>query len=272
MSSVQQVVGGRQRKLAHSLRMLLCLLPTALCLLSSTGCGPTKAQRQAERAVTLYFSGDTQQAAELLRPLAQQTNEDFVLNNVRLGSVAMVNYDLDEAEGAFLRAYEVINSVDVNKGGRSLGAVLVSENIKVWKGEPFERAMANFYLGLVYYMRQDYGNARGAFENALFKLRDYTEAKDKKANYDEQESNFALAMVMLAKSWQHLGRDDLANANFDRVRQLRPELAALGDYGRNERSNLLLEVDFGQGPEKVTNDDGAIVGFSPAPRQVGPIP
>ena len=71
------------------------------------------------------------------------------------------------------------------------------EKIKVWKGEPFERAMANFYLGLIYYMRHDYNNARGAFENALFKLRDYGEGKDKKDEYRRVESNFALACVML---------------------------------------------------------------------------
>ena len=69
----------------------------------------------------------------------------------------------------------MINSVGVNDGGRTLGAVLVDEKIHIWKGEPFERAMANFYLGLIYYMRGDYDNARGAFENALFKLRDYGE-------------------------------------------------------------------------------------------------
>ena len=94
-----------------------------------------------------------------------------------------------DAEAGFYRAYEVINSMGVNAGGRSLGAVLVDEKIKVWKGEPFERAMANYYLGLVYYMRHEYDNARGAFENALFKLRDFSGDDDKKGR--EVESDFA---------------------------------------------------------------------------------
>src|SRR6185436_12119761 len=98
------------------------------------------------------------------------------------GSAALADYNLREAEAAFLRAYEVINSVGVNNGGRTLGAVLVDEKIKVWRGEPFDRAMLNFYLGLVYYMQHDYDNARGAFENALFKLRDYGETKDASPN------------------------------------------------------------------------------------------
>src|SRR5581483_7047441 len=113
----------------------------------------------------------------------------------------------------------VINSVGVNEGGRSIGAVLVDEKIKIWKGEPYERAMANFYLGLVYYMEHDYENARGAFENALFKLRDYAgdPKKASKDDYRDVESNFAVAAVMLGKCWQKLDREDLARANFQRA-------------------------------------------------------
>src|SRR5262249_4751469 len=143
---------------------------------------------------------------------------------------------------------------------------------KIWKGEPFERAMANFYLGLIYYIHQDYNNARGAFENALFKLRDYADKKDVKNEYSEQESDFAIGLVMLGKTWQKLGRDDLAKANFDRVRQLRPDLTALCDERRNTQSNLLLVVEAGYGPRKIRDADGSLVGFAPTPQQAGPIP
>src|SRR6185437_12430778 len=140
------------------------------------------------------------------------------------GSAALAAYDLKTAEEAFVRSYEVINSVGVNDGGRSLGAALVSENIKVWKGEPFERAMVNFYLGVIYYMHHDYANARGAFENALFKLRDYGEG-DQKDKYQTVESNFVLGYLMLARCYQQLGKPDQAQKNFDRVTTLRPDLA-----------------------------------------------
>ena len=245
----------------------------AACLLFVTvGC-TSKAQRAGEEAVQAYFSGDPAKAVQQLKPLAQKTDENFVLNNARLGSAALIQYDLDQAENAFLRAYEVLNSFGVNSGGRSLGAVLVDEKIRVWRGEPFERAMLNFYLGLVYYMRHDYGNARGAFENALFKLRDYADNADrKKDDYSEVESNFALGAIMLGKCWQRLGRDDLARAAFERVTKMRSSLAPLADYDRNQNSNLLLVVDFGYGPKKVTDFDGAISGFAPKPQEEGMIP
>jgi tetratricopeptide (TPR) repeat protein len=241
-------------------------------ILLAIACGCANADHQAaQKALASYYSGNYKEATNLLEPLAKKTNEDFVLNNVRLGSVALTAYDLDEAENAFLRAYEVINSTGVNNGGRTLGAVLVDEKVKVWKGEPFERAMANFYLGVIYYMRQDYNNARGAFENALFKLRDYADPKNTK-DYQEVESNFVPALVMLAKSYQRIGREDLARANFEKVQKVRPDLVGLIDYDRNLASNLLLVVDFGAAPSKVTDFDGSIVGFAPTPTEAGPLP
>jgi tetratricopeptide (TPR) repeat protein len=250
--------------------MLTLRLILPMCLLAPL-CGCVVDQ-SVNQAVADYVVGDYPDARGLLQPLATKTDENFVLNNCRLGSCDLASYQLNDAQNDFLRAYEVINSVGVNNGGRSLGAVLVDEKIKIWKGEPFERAMANYYLGLTYYTQGDYANARAAFENALFKLRDYGEEDSKGDKYDEVESNFVLGFLMLAKSYQRLDRPDDARKYFTRAAQLRPDLAALADYDLNEKSNVLLVVDFGYGPYKATNADGAIVGFRPTPYEAGPVP
>jgi tetratricopeptide (TPR) repeat protein len=244
--------------------------PLILIIIAAPGC-QSAAERGADIAVADYFSGNYEAARTLLEPLARQTNENFVLNNARLGSTTLVQYRLNEAQDAFLRAYEVINSVGVNNGGRSLGAALIDEKIKVWKGEPFERAMINFYLGMIYYTQHDYANARAAFENALFKLRDYGEGDNKEDKFAEVDSNFTLGYLMLGKCWQRLGEPEKARQMFDRVTKLRPDLAALANADYNEKSNLLLLVDWGHGPAKITNYDGAIVGFGPRPAEAGPL-
>jgi tetratricopeptide (TPR) repeat protein len=259
------VAGTLRRGVGH-----LGFAMLALALVS--GCAAS--DHEGRRAVLQYIQGDYHAATNTLRPLAKVTNENFVLNNVRLGSAALARHDLDEAETAFLAAYEVLNSVGTNDGGRTAGAILVDEKLRIWRGEPYERAMANFYLGLIYYTRGDYANARGAFENSLFKLRDYGQGKDAPSEdaYQQVETNFALGYVMLAKSWQRLNEPQKAEADFARARQLRPDLAVIADAQRNARSNVLLVVDFGYGPRKVTDFDGAIVGFGPTPAEAGPVP
>jgi tetratricopeptide (TPR) repeat protein len=247
----------------------ICVLVISGALMS--GCNKN-AEKAGRRAVEAYYQGDFGRARQRLEPLAQKTDENFALNNLRLGSTALVQYDLPEAERAFLNAYEVLNSFGVNDGGRTLGAVLVDEKLKIWRGEPYERAMANFYLGLIYYMQRDYDNARGAFENAMFKLRDYADTRDRRNDYREVESNFAAAMVMLGRTWQRLGREDQAKLNFDRLLEHRPTLRSIASVDVHANSNLLLVIDFGWGPRKVTESDGSIVAFSPPMRYAGRIP
>src|SRR3989440_10287288 len=248
-------------------RLLAAMMLAALL----AGCAAEK-HPEAQRGVNDYFLGDYRSARDVLRPLAAKTDEDYVLNNVRLGSASLVDYDLGEAEAAFYRAYEVINSVNVNDAGRSSAAVFLAEKLKVWKGEPFERAMTNFYLGVIYYIQQDYSNARAAFENALFKLRDYGEGEAKGDEYRDVESNFSIAYIMLGKCWLKLGNEEKARDIFARVTQLRPELRALVESERMERSNVLLIVDYGHGPQKVLEGDNSVVAFGPHPMAVGPVP
>lgn len=243
-----------------------------LLLTGAIGCQDTKSLKQGASSVRDYFDGDFVRAMQKLQKLSQKTDENYVLNNLRLGSVALTSYDLNESENAFLRAWEVINAGGVNSGARSVAAVWIDEKLKIWKGEPYERALASFYLGLVYYIQRDYDNARAAFENALFKLRDYADPEKKSTDYTEQESTFVLAHVMLGRTYLRLGREDLARESFEQASRLQPRLSALANPSVHADSNVLLVVDFGYGPKKVTDYDGTIVGFAPTPASAGRLP
>lgn len=241
--------------------------------LSLTACQSTP--QHIKNAVNLYYIGDYTASATIMAPEAQKKDEDFVLNNCRYGSSALAAGQLDNAEQAFLAAYEVINGVNTNSGGRTLGATLVFEGIKVWKGEPFERAMAHYYLGVVYLIKNDYENARAAFRNSLFKLREY--AKDKKGapeqdQYQAFESNFALGYFGLGLCYLRTGQADLANQNFDIAAQLQPQLKDVIDQVKNPQANTLIFIDHGQGPKRAAkgwyNEESA---FGPTPAEAGPI-
>jgi len=256
--------------LSPSLRVWVFLF-SAFLAISSIACTPTGRNPEINRAIDDYFAGQYDPAARALQPYAVKTDENYVLNNARLGSVLLADYDLDGAESAFYKAYEVINSVGVNNAARSAAAITVAEQFKVWKGEPFERAMVNFDLGLIYYVQQDYNNARAAFENALFKLRDYGEGDAQEDKYREADSDFIVAYFMLGKCWLKLDRQDKAKDMFDRVAKLRPDLAGLLEDDRPATDNVLLAVEFGHGPRKVNLGDSSIAVFRPKPEEIGPI-
>ena len=77
---------------------------------------------------------------------------------------------------------------------------------------------------------------------------------------------------MLGKTFQQLGREDLARRTSTAPSSCAEICAALASYSWNESANLLLVVDFGYGPKKVTDFDGSIVGFGPKPNEEGRIP
>ncbi len=253
-------------------RVMLCLI--AMMALTLTACQTTS--QNVKNGVNLYAIGDYTAAATTLKPETEKKDEDFVLNNCRYGSAALAAGQLENAETAFLSAYEVINGVNTNSGGRTLGATMVFEGVKVWKGEPFERAMAHYYLGLLYLMKNDYENARAAFRNSLFKLREY--AKDKKGapeqdQYHQFESNFALGYFGLGYCYLRTGQADLANQNFGLAIKLQPGLKPVIDQLNDPKVNTLIFIDYGKGPVRAGkgwyNEESA---FGPTPAEAGPIP
>ena len=261
--------------------MVLPLITVFGCLV--VGCAESST---AQRAIAEYHAGRYTAAQQILDPLARQTDGDFVLNNVRLGSTMLAQGKLDEAEAAFERACEVINSAGINKGAREVAALTVSERAKIWKGEPFERAMASFYLGLICQKRGDYGNAKAAFENALFKLQDY----DKAGSATQcAESDFVIAHLMLGRCCQRLNDQAAARAWFSRASSIRPQVSTIADYDVQQRSNVLLIIDYGHGPQRdyvysgrattsvpgnttTTPYAGEFKGFAPRPADVGSVP
>ena len=100
---------GQVRVNLSSRSRILCLF--LLCALVFqfflAGCANSADTRKAGRAIESYYAGDYTTAMKDLAALAKKTDENFVLNNLRLGSIALTAYNLDEAEAAFYRAYEI---------------------------------------------------------------------------------------------------------------------------------------------------------------------
>ncbi len=241
---------------------------------SMTAC--SESQFRVRQAVELYYAGEYHQAASVMAPLITKPNSDFALNNCRYGSCALADGNLKHAEQAFLTAYRIMNSVNTNTGSRVLGAVVFYDGLKVWKGQPFERAMAFYYLGLIFLIKGEYENARASFQNSLFRLRKYSRPNSSlppAERFARADSNFTLGYFCLGLCNLKLGHPNLARASFQRAKSLNPSLASVITRMYQPQTNGIIFVDYGRGPiRRPAGMYGQQTVFTPTPWQAGPPP
>ncbi|MDI1236804.1 MAG: hypothetical protein PSV26_04885 [Polaromonas sp.] len=128
-----------------------------------------------------------------LRPLFQRLyiegERNATLNFQRIGMAALSLGNIDLAEKAFDAAVTRIEMIYAdNPEAQKAKSLWTAEKIKDYKGEPYERAMAHFYRGLVYAAKGDFQNAR-----ALFKQADY---QDTVAEAEQYAGDFGLMPFM----------------------------------------------------------------------------
>ncbi|MFG0329995.1 MAG: hypothetical protein ACF8PN_08870 [Phycisphaerales bacterium] len=235
----------------------------AVMLLLGFGCA-TESERARPFEARLVQLGDYDQARQRLRRFAvDEDSPEFILDNLRLAVAALHAGAFLEAEQALRRAYPYLVAGTVNAEDRQNAAVFKFEGELVWKGEPFEQAMAWYYQSLVQMMKGDWENARAAAKNMLFTLVDFAGADTvdqamRKAespewfdkNASEVESDLVLGWVMLgvAERWQYRPED--AEIAFNQVRELRPDLAPLVEVLERGDYNTLVFVEAEAGPFK----------------------
>jgi tetratricopeptide (TPR) repeat protein len=217
-----------------------------------------------------------------------------ILDRYRLGVVALAAGDVQEAERPLRETFELLASHGINRR-KQLAATIINEDQKIWKGEPFEQAMAFYYVGLVYAMMDSWDNTRAAAHNALYHLEDYDplsrridpDTLERRAHQLELgrtpppvsppqtgfvpvRTDFVLGYLVNAIANQQLGRDDEARDNFREAARLDGRLEPLIEAFRGGDYNTVMVVDFGLGPAKRgAGPDGAIVRFVPRTPSTG---
>ena len=108
---------------------------------------------------------------------------------------------------------------------------------KTFVGEPYERSMAYFYRGVIYWMDGEPDNARACFRSAEFE------------DSDAEKTEYAGDWVM-PDYLDGLATVKLAGDGSDAFRRAREhcKLAIPPDF--NPRANVLFFVEFGDGPTK----------------------
>lgn len=175
---------------------------------------------------------------EPISELERVPKRDRVLWEYRTGLAAMRRGQFDEAKRYFDDAITRIGGIKTaDSGSRKARGYFHSESKKTFIGEPYERVMAYYYRGILYWMDGEPDNARACFRSAQIEDSD-TEDKTYSADYVLLDYLDGLATAKLAGD----GSDaDKRARKLDRTHML---------PGCDPKANVLLFLDFGQGPMK----------------------
>jgi tetratricopeptide (TPR) repeat protein len=218
----------------------------AACLVAATaltGCVTTQAHEKEievpEKQMQAYLADKPAKTQRLYRKVLTQGERNAVLNHMRAGLAATELGVYDVAEQSFDKALLGIEAVYAdNEDAEEARSTWVKENFKDFKGEPYERAMAYYYRGLLYLGEGDYENARASFEGGML--------QDTLASQKTYQQDFALLAFLSGWASQCNGDHTMAADRFEEARDLNSAFAAM-----NADANILLIGETGEAPRKV---------------------
>lgn len=233
----------RRRPAPAQIRASAAIALTAILLM---GCVTPRSQLPPEEIARQQKVIETLAAdrPETLRPLYAAVVEggerDAVLNWLTLGRTALIQGHRDAAADAFDEALKRIAAVYADEPqAEKARSVWHKESVKDFKGEPYERAMAYVYRGILDMLAGDYENARASFRGAIL--------QDSFAEQERHRQDFASASWLIGWTSRCLGDTSAAAEAFTEARELRPKLPLPGD-----EDGLLVIAEAGHGPIKET--------------------
>jgi hypothetical protein len=212
-------------------------LGSALLLLGACASAPV--------APAIPFTGDP--LVDGNAQLAVAAPKDRVLWEYRVGGVALRRELWDEARTKLddALAQASANYGNVNSEAARSRRMFRSEADKPFIGEPYERIMAHFYRGIIYWRDGEPDNARALYRSA--QLID-SDTIDKTYAGDWVLLDYLDGFVSAKLGGD--GTDALARARANAKQQRGVKLP---DYNRN--ANVMVFVEYGQGPKKYSGGE-----------------
>ena len=211
-------------KQSKALAPLAMWLPVVM-LVFSTGCAT-------------YSEGPAASTAAVSGSAPQTSRRDAVLWSYRNAALALRAGRFDQAKAELDDAIARLGGIlGPNKDAASARRLFNEEAKKNFIGEPYERVMAYFYRGILYWMDGEPDNARACFRTGQL-LDSDAENKTYAGDWALLDYLDGLASMKLAAD----GSDALARA------QSHTRATALPAYV--PRANVLFFVEFGNGPLK----------------------
>ena len=160
------------------------VIPVALAVACA---GPQRAWERPVPAAELAVAMADKPAvlAPYVETLLAQGPRNAVLNHGRIGFLAFELGRPRLAQAQLENAAQAIETVYADNPAAELArSNFAREDVKDFKGEPFERAMVFYYLGLSYLALGDFENARASFKAG--------EYQDSLSRAEKYQADFAL--------------------------------------------------------------------------------
>ncbi|MGR9051769.1 MAG: hypothetical protein ACU84J_03905 [Gammaproteobacteria bacterium] len=187
----------------------------------------------------------------LYESLYIEGERNSVLNFNRIGWLNLVYGDFDEAAWAFDQSLSRIETIYADDPkAEAAKSKFSEESVKDFKGEPYERAMAYYYRGILYLIEGDYENARAAFKMGEF--------QDTLSSKEQFQSDFALLNYLQGWASACNGDKQMADESFEFASQYSDAL-----FRPDASHKLLMLLDSGGSPIKLaTGEYGEFLQFT----------
>ncbi|HWN94536.1 MAG TPA: hypothetical protein VNT99_05865 [Methylomirabilota bacterium] len=211
-------------------RTWLAIVASAIVLLGA-GCASTK------RAARPPLTGDVMIDGK--NAIAHGPAKDRVLWEYRVGLAALRRGDFEEAKRQFDDALHRIGGIYTSDAAaKKARSYFHEEAKKTFIGEPYERVMAYYYRGALYWMDGEIDNARACFRSA--------QLQDGDAESHEYAADYVLLDYLDGFATAKLGGD--AADEFQRAKKNTRNTSAPPPY--HTKANVMVFMEFGQGPRK----------------------
>ena len=170
-----------------------------------------------------------------------QKGERILLNKMIEGKYFLDKKEYQKSKESFLFVAREINRVwDKPEESKKVRQFWYEEGIKSFKGEPYERSMLFYYLGLLFLQEKDYGNAQASFAQSIL--------QDAFAEEEQHRADFATAYFLQALAQNYLGSNQLAQANLKKFKELKKNFLK-DDF---KFANSIFAIETGTAPRKIT--------------------
>ncbi|MCG7852452.1 MAG: tetratricopeptide repeat protein [Methanosarcinaceae archaeon] len=182
------------------------VIPLVLAaILISAGCASPYISAEGE-----YFKGDPAAAEQILTPSAEEAvKKNSREKNLMIWDLGVYRFAQGNYDGAIEAFMEGVRDVEeLHSTGQTVAAALTSASSQKYIGDPVEISMAYLYIGLSYFMKEDYQNALVGFRRSL----EEDLSKDEARQGDMGITNF-----MMGETFLRVGKYDDAAVAFRRA-------------------------------------------------------